>query len=82
MKAILEVDRVSYRWPNNSTALINCSLQIPTPGLWMLVGGNGSGKSTLLRLISGLLEPKDGDIRLAAIAALVFQNPDLSLIHI
>ena len=80
MKAILEVDRVSYRWPNNSTALINCSLQIPTPGLWMLVGGNGSGKSTLLRLISGLLEPKDGDIRLAANAALVFQNPDHQLL--
>jgi len=80
MKAILEVDRVSYSWPNNSAALTNCSLQIPTPGLWMLVGGNGSGKSTLLRLISGLLEPKEGEIRLASIAALVFQNPDHHLL--
>ncbi|NBR44648.1 MAG: ATP-binding cassette domain-containing protein, partial [Synechococcaceae bacterium WB5_2B_268] len=53
MKTILELDRVSYSWPQGRPVLQQCSLQIPRPGLWMLVGGNGSGKSTLLRLIAG-----------------------------
>ena len=51
MKPILEVDRVSYSWPQGSPVLQQCSLQIPRPGLWMLVGGNGSGKSTLSNIL-------------------------------
>ena len=44
--AELNVESVSYRWPNGTLALDQCCLQIPHPGLWMLVGSNGSGKSS------------------------------------
>ena len=74
------MDRLSFSWPNGRPALVTCSLQIPRPGLWMLVGSNGSGKSTLLRLIAGLLTPQAGQIHTACKAALVFQNPDHQLL--
>ncbi len=76
----LTVERLSFAWPNGRPALRHCTLQIPKPGLWMLVGSNGSGKSTLLRLVAGLLEPRGGRIHTAGKAALVFQNPDHQLL--
>ena len=76
----LRVERLAFSWPNGCRALESCSLQIPGPGLWMLLGRNGSGKSTLLRLIAGLLQPSAGSIQIAGRAALVFQNPDHQLL--
>ena len=78
--APLTVERLGFAWPNGRTALDHCSIQIPRPGLWMLVGSNGSGKSTLLRLIAGLLTPRSGQIHTPLKAALVFQNPDHQLL--
>ena len=75
-KAELRVEGLNHRWPNGQTALQNCNLTIPSPGLWMLVGSNGSGKSTLFRLIAGLLDPQGGQIESRHRIALVFQNPD------
>jgi len=76
----LQVDGLSFHWPNGQLALERCQLTLPRPGLWMLVGSNGSGKSTLLRLIAGLLSPSAGRIRTPLRTALVFQNPDHQLL--
>jgi energy-coupling factor transport system ATP-binding protein len=76
----LWVKGLTFAWDNGRIALEDCSLTIPAPGLWMLVGSNGCGKSTLLRLIAGMLQPRDGVIRMAGKAALVFQNPDHQLL--
>jgi energy-coupling factor transport system ATP-binding protein len=76
----LLVDGVHYGWMPEREILRGCSLRIPEPGLWMLVGSNGSGKSTLLRLIAGLLSPARGTIATALQPALVFQNPDHQLL--
>ena len=78
--APLTVERLGFAWPNGRTALNHCTFQIPSPGLWMLVGSNGSGKSTLLRLIAGLLAPRHGQIQTPLKAAMVFQNPDHQLL--
>jgi branched-chain amino acid transport system ATP-binding protein len=40
-------------------------LDIPDSQITCLIGPNGSGKSTLLRVISGLLAPRAGRVRLA-----------------
>ena len=79
-KAELCFERVSYSWPCGTKALDRCSLRIPGPGLWMLVGSNGSGKSTLFRIISGLITPQSGTVRQTLRPALVFQNPDHQLL--
>jgi energy-coupling factor transport system ATP-binding protein len=81
MRAVpLRCQGLRFHWPSGATALRQCSLEIPRPGLWMLVGSNGSGKSTLLRLIAGLLQPQAGSLELKGRAALVFQNPDHQLL--
>lgn len=76
----LVVDALDFAWTPDQPTLRNCCLQIPRPGLWMLVGSNGSGKSTLLRLIAGLLQPKGGSILTPLHPAMVFQNPDHQLL--
>ncbi len=76
----LAVQGLAFSWPGGKQALQGCELQIPRPGLWMLVGSNGSGKSTLLRLIAGLLQPCGGAIHTGLKPALVFQNPDHQLL--
>ena len=76
----LSLDRVSFRWPCGTNALDQCSLTLPGPGLWMLVGSNGSGKSTLFRMIGGLVKPQTGTIHCTLRPALVFQNPDHQLL--
>jgi branched-chain amino acid transport system ATP-binding protein len=40
-------------------------LDVPAGEITCLIGPNGSGKSTLLRVVSGLLAPRAGEVRLA-----------------
>jgi ABC-type nitrate/sulfonate/bicarbonate transport system ATPase subunit len=77
---LLRVNGLVFRWSHGQAALDHCDIEIPRPGLWMLVGSNGSGKSTLLRLISGLLQADGGTIQTPLKPALVFQNPDHQLL--
>lgn len=76
----LVVEAVDFGWSPQRPILRGCSLRIPRPGLWMLVGSNGSGKSTLLRVIAGLLTPNRGRVHTPLRPALVFQNPDHQLL--
>ena len=72
------LDRVSFSWPDGTTALSELSGSFGT-GRTSLVGRNGSGKSTLLRLIAGELTPTAGHITTTADAAYLPQRLTLDV---
>jgi NitT/TauT family transport system ATP-binding protein len=59
---VMELDNVSFRYPNGLLAVDGLSLSVPREGVTAIVGPSGCGKSTMLKLISGLLEPSAGRI--------------------
>lgn len=51
-------------FPNNINAVNNLSFHISKGETVGLIGANGAGKTTLIKLISGLLSPSEGFIRI------------------
>lgn len=65
MDAIVELRAVSRRFVRVGTpALDALSLEVQQGEILALLGPSGCGKSTTLRLIAGLEQPDDGEIRL------------------
>jgi branched-chain amino acid transport system ATP-binding protein len=60
--ALLEIDGIHVFY-DKIEALKGISVVVEDKQIVTLVGGNGAGKSTTLRAISGLLHPRQGDIR-------------------
>jgi branched-chain amino acid transport system ATP-binding protein len=64
MAALLEIDGIHVFY-DKIQALKGVSLEVQQGQIVTLVGGNGAGKSTTLKTVSGLLHPRQGEIRLA-----------------
>ncbi|HEX2547386.1 MAG TPA: ABC transporter ATP-binding protein [Ramlibacter sp.] len=47
--------------------LHNVNLSVPRGGFVSLIGPSGCGKSTLLKVMAGLLEPSEGEVRVAGV---------------
>lgn len=77
----IALERVSKRF-GGQTTVDRVSLEVPTGELFVLLGASGSGKSTILRLISGLIEPDEGVIKLGGkdITALPPQKRDVGFV--
>lgn len=62
--AVLEARDVTVRF-GGVTALAGVTISLPPASLTGLVGPNGAGKSTLFAVLSGLLKPDSGRVRLS-----------------
>jgi multiple sugar transport system ATP-binding protein len=83
--AEIVLEHVTKRFPGGAVAVSDLSLRIEDGAFVVLVGPSGSGKSTVLRLVAGLEEPTEGEIRIGGQVvndlpprerdlAMVFQN--------
>jgi D-xylose transport system ATP-binding protein len=63
MSAVLEVEGLRKRF-GATRALKDVSLQLEENEVLALLGDNGAGKSTLIKILSGVVKPDDGEIRI------------------
>ena len=59
----VEVDSVSYRYPDGTQAVREASLDGRIGEVVALVGATGAGKSTLAYLLAGFVQPQAGSVR-------------------
>ncbi|MBE9249171.1 ABC transporter ATP-binding protein [Dolichospermum sp. LEGE 00240] len=62
-KTLLSVVEGKYRQPAKKLVLDNIDLVVAKGEKIGIIGANGSGKSTLLKIISGILQPTTGTVR-------------------
>lgn len=85
----IEIDALSFTYPDGRRALDNVSLHVAPNEKVALVGPNGAGKSTLMLHLNGILRAQSGQMEVAGLPmddknlgpirarlGLVFQNPD------
>src|SRR3712207_1771292 len=94
---MIEIEGVSFAYRTGEAdsvpALRGLDLRIEPGQLVAIIGHNGSGKSTLVKLLTAVLYPNEGEIRIDGIhvreenqwevrrrVAVVFQDPDDQLV--
>ena len=65
-ESAVEVRDVVFRY-DDKAALAGISFDVPSASIFGLLGPNGSGKTTLFRILSTLLVPEDGSIKIFGI---------------
>jgi len=63
-KSFISLENISVAYKKNHQILDNVSLEIPKGQILGLLGPNGAGKSTLMNVISGLIKPNYGSIKI------------------
>ncbi len=65
--AIAELSEVCFAYPDSRVELRDLSIEVRRGERLAVVGPNGAGKTTLLRLLSGLLIPDRGRVRVCGL---------------
>ncbi len=65
MDAAIQLQRLEFRWPQQTQAVLSIEqLHIAQGEHCFINGPSGSGKSTLLNLMAGIVSPQQGQIKL------------------
>ena len=88
-RPVLTFEHVDFAYPLGGAEVTDLNLTVYPGELIGLVGQNGAGKTTLTKLLTGLLKPKSGTVRVAGLdtrevptsriarhVSTLFQNPD------
>lgn len=95
MSCLIEIENLSYRYPDGVDALRDIHLHIKHGETVGLVGPNGAGKTTLFLILAGVIEQFDGTVSVAGCdlstkegrrevhtkLGIVFQNADDQLFN-
>ena len=84
-KTVLSFLNGKYRQPAKKMVIDNLDLTITRGEKVGIIGANGSGKSTMLKLISGILQPTTGTVRIKGTVAPLIElgagfDPELAVI--
>jgi cobalt transport protein ATP-binding subunit len=89
---MIQIQKLHHHYPDGTRALKGIDLFISDGEFLLICGPNGSGKTTLIRLISGLLKPTSGSVRVNGLdpihasrevrrlVGMVFQDPDSQIV--
>ncbi|MCH5312703.1 MAG: ATP-binding cassette domain-containing protein, partial [Prevotella sp.] len=67
---MINVENISYKYRGQESLVFDgFSIQLEENRIYGLLGKNGTGKSTLLYLLSGLLRPNQGTVRIDGMEA-------------
>ncbi len=64
LKPCIEIIEVTKQYENSLIAIDNVSMNINVGEIYGFVGRNGAGKTTLINIITGLLPPSKGSVKL------------------
>ena len=91
-RELFSVHKLSKIFPNGNPGILELSLSIFEGECLLITGSNGSGKTLLMRMLLGLVEPTEGEIRFRGLplhtaidtlrreVGMVFQDADAQII--
>lgn len=65
---IIDIRNVYMRFGKSKPMLRNLNFQVERGQIFCLLGPSGSGKSTTMRLLTGVYQPSEGEVRVFNIA--------------
>ena len=67
MEYVLQTNAIRKEY-GHFKALNGLSMNVPKGSIYGFVGKNGSGKTTLIRLVCGLQQPTDGEMKIYGVS--------------
>jgi iron complex transport system ATP-binding protein len=63
MNSAITANNLSHSF-GETVVIRDVSFQVPKRDFFIIIGPNGSGKTTLMKIISGILKPQNGDLKI------------------